>query len=280
MTISVYNYLDYRGFIADAWAEMRASSRRHSYRWFSRKAGLGSPSYLKLVLDGKRNLTDDTARRFAKGFGLDEAATRFFATLVRMNQARTTEDRSRAYEELSALPRYREAQRLARSQYQYYARWYCVPIRELAARADFVEDAAWIASQLRPPIRPKEAAEALVLLEELGLLVREKGRLVQAEPLLSTGPQLRVLAARRFHQQMLQRAEAAMDTFPLEEREVGGVTVRLTQTQLRALKRRLYEVRQSILQMDGADDGDQAVHHFAFQLFPVTQWPAASGDSP
>ena len=278
MTVSVYSYMDYRTYLAEAWAELREASSRHSYRWFSRKAGLGSPSYLKLVLDGDRNLTDDTARRFARGFGLDDAATRFFTTLVRMNQAGTTEDRARAYEELSGLPRYREAQRLDRRQYDYYARWYCVPIRELAARADFQEDPVWIAAQLRPAIKPREAAEALVLLEDLGLLVRDAGRLAQAESLLSTGPELRLLAARRFHQQMLHRAEEAMDAVDLADRDVGGVTVRLTRTQVRALKRRMYEVRQSILQMDGADDDDQAVHHFAFQLFPVSHWPSAESN--
>ena len=76
-----------------------------------------------------------------------------------------------------------------------------------------------------------------------------------------------------FHQQMLRKAEQAMDSVPLEEREVGGVAVRLTRPQVQHLKKRLYELRQEILQLDGAGDGEQAVHHFAFQLFPLTTWP-------
>jgi uncharacterized protein (TIGR02147 family) len=268
----VFEHLDYRIWLREAWTALRARSRTHSYRWFSRKAGLGSPSYLKHVLDGDRNLTEDTARRVATGFDLSPQETRFFVALVRLAQARTTEDRAARYEELSRIPRYRSTNRLQRSQYAYYARWYCVPVRELVARADFDEDPAWIAAALRPPIKPHEAAEALEILLELGLLVRVDGRLQQADTLLSTGPELRILSLRRFHQQMLRRAEEAMDEVPVGEREVGGVTVRLTQPQVELLRRRMFEVRQEVLQLDGADEGAQAVHHFAFQLFPVTDW--------
>lgn len=279
---NLYDYLEYRAWLNDAWEHLRAQSRTYSYRWFSRKAGFGSPSYLKHVIDGDRNLTDDSARRVAGAFDLGPQETSYFVALVHMNQASTTEERARWYDELSALPPYRATHRLDRSQYDYYARWYCVPIRELAARGDFSEDPDWIARQLRPAIKPSEAQEALDLLMELGLLVRdpESGRLVQAQPLVSTGPELRILSLRRFHQQMLHRAEEAMDALPLPEREVGGVTLRLNEAQVRHLKQRMYEIRQEVLQLDGVGDGPQAVHHFAFQLFPVTQYsPAGSPES-
>jgi len=275
----VFDYLSYRDYLEDAWGALRARSSRHSYRWFSRKAGLGSPSYLKHVIDGDRNLSEDTASRFAQAFDLGPQETRYFVALVRMNQSDTTEERSRWYEELSSLPPYRATRRLDRSQYDYYALWFCVPIRELVARSDFREEPAWIAAQLRPAIKPSQARRALEVLLDLGLLDRDgDGRLRQTEALLTTGPELRLLALRRFHQQMLHRAEAAMDAMALDEREVGGVTLRLTAPQVRHLKRRLFEIRQEVLQLDGADDGPQAVHHFALQLFPVTRWPEGQPD--
>lgn len=278
----IYDYLEYRSWLRDAWSELQAESKAHSYRWFSKKAGLGSPSYLKHVIDGDRNLTEDTASRFAKALDLDHQEAKYFHALVRMNQAHSTEERAQWYEVLSSLPPYRATRRLERSQYEYYARWYCVPIRELVARADFIEEPAWIGAQLRPPIKTSEAREALSLLLELGLLTRHAdGTLHQAEPLLSTGRQLRLLSLRRFHQQMLHRAESAMDQVPLDEREVGGVTLRLTAPQFRYMKQRMFELRQEVLQLDGAGDGPEAVYHFGFQLFPVTdreQHPTDEGD--
>lgn len=273
MQTDIFEYLDYRKFLRDMYAEQKATSPRFSYRYFSRRAGLGSPSYLKAVMDGKRNLRQETARRFAEALKLDKQETRYFLNLVAMNQASSTRERSVYYEELAQIPRYRRTRRLECEQYDYYSRWYCVAVRELAARADFQEDPAWIARQLRPTISEREAREALALLTELGMLRRgEDGRLRQSDSLLSTGREIAGLVIRRFHGEMLALARTALDRIDPTEREVGGVTVRLTEPQVRHLKERLYELRQEVLQLDAAEDGDQAVYHMSFQLFPLTRF--------
>ena len=214
------------------------------------------------------------AGRFAHALHLDRNSGRFFCTLVALNQARRTEDRAKHYEALASIQQYREIKQLEPHQFNYYALWYCIPIRELAARHDFREDPDWIAGQLRPAITPKQAVDALDTLQALGLLRRDAdGRLVQAEALISTGPELRTIALRRFHQQMLAQAARALDEVCLDEREVGGVTVRLTARQVHRLKQRLFEIRKEILQIEDEElsDGPQAVYHFAVQLFPVTK---------
>jgi uncharacterized protein (TIGR02147 family) len=271
---SVFEYMDYRRFLRDAYTELKRTKPQFSYRYFARRAGLGSPSYLKLVMDGDRNLSADMAGRFAQALRLDKQSAQFFCTLVALNQARRTDERAKHYEALSGMTQYRETKQLEPHQYNYYARWYCIPIRELAARDDFVEDPEWIAAQLRPAITRREAQQALDTLLALGMLRRgDQGRLVQSEALISTGPELRTLSLRRFHQQMLEHAGTAMDEVPIDEREVGGVTVRLTATQVDHLKRRLYEIRQEVLQLeDSASSSEpEAVYHFALQLFPVTR---------
>jgi len=270
--VDVYQYLDYRRFLRDAHEVRKKSAGKYSFRYFAEKAGVGSPSYLKAVMDGKRNLTPDTARGFARALGLNKQQTRYFVALVAMNQAKTTRDRTFYFEELSSIPKFRETRQLERNQYEYYTRWYCVVIRELAARDDFREDPQWIAGQVRPAITPRQAEEALGLLQALNLLKRdEAGRLVQADPLLTTGPELHSLATRSFHREMLYRAAAALDEVPLEEREVGGVTVRLGKEQVQLLKRRLFEIRQEVLGLEGKGEGKEAVYHYAFQLFPVSR---------
>ena len=270
-TPDVFLYLDYRQFLRDVYAHHKAASPRFSYRQFALRAGLGSPSYLKLVMDAKRNLSGDMARRFATALKLNKNQTRFFVALVGMNQAKTTAARTHYYNEMSRVPRFREVRTLERNHYDYYERWYCVPIRELVARADFREDPAWIAEQLLPPITPNEAARAVELLLSLGMLERgEDGKLRQATPLLSTGTEVHSLGVRRFHRDMLQHATAALESVPLHQREVGGVTLRLTEAQMQTLKQRLYEVRQEILAHDGAGTGPEAVYHFSFQLFPLS----------
>ena len=191
-----------------------------------------------------------------------------------MNQAPRTEDRARHYEALAGMVQYRQVKWIEPHQYRYYGRWYCVPVRELVGRDDFREDPEWIGRQLRPAITAEEATEAIDTLLALQLLRRdERGRLVQHEALVTTGPELRTLSLRRFHQQMLALASDAMDDVPVDEREVGGVTVRLTAHQVRHLKRRMWEIRQEVLQLEGEDTSDEpeAVYHLALQLFPLTR---------
>jgi len=272
MKTDVFQYMDYRQFLRDAFSERKTTSRSFSYRYFADKAGVGSPSYLKAVMDGKRNLTSDTARGFARAFGLNRQEVRFFVVLVALNQARTTKDRAHYFEELSRITKFRETKKLEKDQYTYYTRWYCPIIRELAARSDFRDDPQWIADQIRPTITTKQAEEALSLLQALDLLRRgKKGRWIQTKQLVTTGPELRSLTIRSFHREMLFRASTALDEVPLEEREVGGVTIRLTMEQVNLLKQRLKEIQREILQQDGTGNGQEAVYHYAFQLFPVSK---------
>jgi len=73
----IFAFLDYREYLR-AYYHHAKQHRRFSYRAFSRKAGLRSPNYLKLVIDGERNLTRDMARRFAAACGLQDEAALYF----------------------------------------------------------------------------------------------------------------------------------------------------------------------------------------------------------
>src|ERR1700742_3239126 len=87
--IDVFRYLDYRSYLADLYAAKK--KRGFSYRAFSRAAGLGAPNYLKLVIEGKRNLTPPMAARFAAACGLAGDAADYFQQLVAFNQASSSE---------------------------------------------------------------------------------------------------------------------------------------------------------------------------------------------
>src|SRR5690606_28781944 len=110
--IDIFGYMDYRAFLRDFYAEKKASGRGFSFRAFSRRAGLGSPNYLKLVMDGDRNLTPEMAERFAAACGLKGDAATFFCELVGFNQARNTAERSDRFARLTTYRKYRAAHQL------------------------------------------------------------------------------------------------------------------------------------------------------------------------
>ncbi|MCC7542463.1 MAG: TIGR02147 family protein [Deltaproteobacteria bacterium] len=268
--VEVYGYLDYRAFLRDVY---RVKKRRgFSFRAFSRKAGLGSPNYLKLVIDGDRNLTAEMAERFALALGLAADAARFFVALVAFNQARGTVERDEAYAKLTGFRRYRTVRRIDEATIRYFARWYYPAIRELAARHDFREDPAWIGAMLWPAVGESEVTDALATLIELGLLARgEDGRLRHAEALVSTGAELRSMALARYHRAMMARAADSIDRVPPDQRDISSLTLCLGPDGLRRLKERIVRLRRELLELSELEQDPRQVVQVNFQLFPLSR---------
>jgi len=97
----VFQYRDARRYLGDYYRYKKATSRGFSYRAFSRRVGLGSPNYLKLVVDGHRNVTPAMARRFGVGCGLAEEELAYFVDLVAYTQARTDAEKASAWERIA-----------------------------------------------------------------------------------------------------------------------------------------------------------------------------------
>jgi uncharacterized protein (TIGR02147 family) len=267
----VFDYLDYRAFLRDYYVAKKASHAL-SFRGFSKRAGLGSPNYLKMVIDGQRNLTPAMAERFAKAASLDGDAARYFTELVLFNQARTTVERNQSYANITGFRRYREARPLDLAHAAYHSTWYLPAIRELAARADFVDDPQWIAATLWPTIAPADAAHALHVLLELGLLKREgDGRVVQSEALVSTGAEVRSVHIANYHRTMMQRASDSIDAVPPSERDISSLTLCLGPDGLRRLKERVQRFRRELLELSTIAENPHQVVQMNFQLFPLSR---------
>lgn len=276
--LSVYAYLDYRAYLRDYYLAKKASSRAFSYRSFSKRAGVSSPNYLKLVVDGKRSLSPKMAERFAVAAGLDAEAARYFVSLVGFNQAKSSAERAQFYGKLTGFQRYRQAHKLDIAHAAYYSDWFMPAIRELAASPHFREDPEWIADQLVPPIPPLHARRAVETLIDLGLLVRDpSGKLKQADALLSTGPQTRGLHIAAFHRAMTQRALESIDLVPAAERDISSLTLGVGRNGLRALKERLQAFRRELLELSALETEPEQVIQLNFQLFPLSRAPRKAG---
>lgn len=273
--IEVFDFLDYRDFLR-GYYEHKKAGRGFSYRAFSRRAGLKSPNYLKLVIDGERNLTPAMADRFGEACGLRGSGLRFFVDLVAFNQAKTSEERAERYRDLTGHRSFRKAQRLDLKHAEYHSEWFIPAVRELAHRADFRADAAWIAAQMMPRISQSEAEHALQVLGELQMLREdEDGSASPTDALVTTGPQTKWVHIGEYHRVMMQRAAESIDLVPAAERDISSLTLCVDAGKLQEIKAQLRVLRQSLLAL--ADDSvDPArVIQINFQLFPLSQAPSA-----
>ena len=268
----IFEYLDYRQFLQDYYRAGKEHQRAFSYRYLARRAGFSSPNFIKLVMDGSRNLGGDSPQRVARAFDLDGEETRFFVRLVAFGQADSTADKNEAYGAVAACRRFREARKIEHDTFEYLSHWYFPAIREMAARDDFRDDPGWISEQLWPTVPVREVKSALATLFRLELLVRDDdGRVRRGDPSVTTGHEVAALAARNYHYEMLARARDSVEGCTRDHRDISALTVCVNGETIPLLKERIHRFRETMLDLCDSSDGPDTVYQLNIQLFPLTR---------
>ncbi len=270
--ITIYEYLNYRSYLRDLYAEKKRTVRGFSYRAFCRRAGISNPSYLKLVIDGERNLTPTTIRKFCKGLSLKRHEAEFFEHLVLFNQAATHEEKNYYYKKLASSKRYIEVKHIEHDQYEYFSKWYYAAVRELICVPGFRNDPEWIAQRMNPRISPKEAADALALLLKLELVgLDENGTLFQKDRNITTPSEATSLAVCNFQREMMKRAMEATERMRAHHREISTLTIAVSKEKFEVAKRRIKEFRRELHALLSECETPEAVYQLNFQLFPLSE---------
>ena len=271
--VNVFDYLDYRAYLRAYYVSAKQTRAGFSFRTFSKLAGLKSPNFFKLVMDGERNLGPETVPKFASALGLEPAEHAFFRDLVAFEQATNTKEKNDVFERIAASRRFRSARRIDGMLLQYLSTWYHPAVRELVASPEFQEAPQWIAKALRPTITAKQAASSLKLLQDLGLLVRNpsSNRLEQAEPTLTTEHEVTALGAAAFHRQMMARAADALDGVSAKRRDFAALTVCVSPRTVARVKERIHRFREGLAELCDADAAGTSVYQLNVQWFPLSQ---------
>ncbi len=279
-SVSVYEFDSYREYLRAYYNERKQNDPTFSYRAFAKRAGNIAPNYLKLVIDGKRNLTPAMAEKFSKGLKLNPDETEFLRNLISMNHAKTDKQRNLFYQKLRADRMYKRYRRVESHQYDYYSAWYNVALRELVSLPSFKEDETWIANRLDPPISPRQVKQAFQKMLELGILDRDaEGHLTQSAPIITTGNEVRSLMVKNLHREMMARAAESMERQPPEHRHITGMSVAISHRQAEEIKRRIIQFGKEILDLVQEDDPPEEVYRMNIQWFMLTSPHGAGGKS-
>jgi uncharacterized protein (TIGR02147 family) len=167
---SIYEYNDFRKFIADFQKAQQATDRTYTKSHMTQLLGLpNSRSYMSDVLKGKL-VTTTFIDRFVRLFGFNQDEAFFFRILVKFNQADNPGDRELYFEQLISLNK-TPKRYLYQQSYQYYKDWYNAALRALLNVYDFNgNDFRVIAQKLVPAISVPQAKKAFSLLLKLNLI--------------------------------------------------------------------------------------------------------------
>ena len=97
----ISEYHDYRRYMMDFYEERKRTSA-FTWRAFAELAGFVSPSYLKLVCDGKTCLSKPGVPKVAHAMGLTGFDLTYFTLLVRFGNAKTDSAKKEAFDEWQA----------------------------------------------------------------------------------------------------------------------------------------------------------------------------------
>ena len=269
---SIYTYSDYRIYLRDYFDVRRKSESSFSHREMAKELGFSSPNYIKLVMDGKRNLGLRSINRLVQGLGFKLREREYFSNLVFFGQAKTPVEKNYFLGQLIASRPSAKKGAITPKEYRYYNEWYHCVVRELVVREKPPVDFGRIARKIRPNVTPSQVEKSVKLLLELGLIKKKKGgAYIQSSRLIATDREVTSLGIRNYHTKMIELGKKCLDTVKREKREVSSLTLCISYACRERIKRRVQAFESEILHMAHDDKNTSKVHQLNFQFFPLTE---------
>lgn len=274
------NYLDYRKYLEDFYRFKRELTknqlRPYTYSVFAASADIRSPNYLKMIIEGKRNLSEDMIQKFARALGLNKQKTNEFRLMVLFNQTTDPSERNIYLKDLSNTRvegqiKAGEIDPKTMNKVPSWVAWV------LFAMVD-QEGVQYTADELRGLLRGKaqldEINEALNSLLASGDLIRDdEGKIKKGRNLTEGAEEIPVALIRKLQTQlMLLGLESLYEDHPTE-REFGTLTLALTKQEFEEIRFKLRQLRKQIHKDTGLarlNQPGERVYQLNLQLFPVT----------
>lgn len=269
---SIFEYSDYRQYLADYYLSRKASNPRYSHRVFAKQAGLSSPSHLLMIIKGSRNLSLKTIPKFADGLKLNSKEKKYFELIVLFNQAEDLQMKAKYFSEILSLKgSLKGLHNLEKEKFDFLSKWYVVAIYVLIDLKDFKPYPDWIAKRFGGLITVAQAKEALENLEKLGMI--EKDSIMgfrQVSGAVTVADDTRSVAVFNYHQSMIRLASEALRANQQSLREMNGATIAIPADRLPEIKERIRAFRKEINQLASSFPDPDQVYQLNIQLFPLT----------
>lgn len=274
------DYMDYRLFLADFYRfkkdQTRASLRPYNYAIFSAAADIKSPNYLKMIIEGKRNLSMDMVAKFARACSFNKAQSDEFKMLTIFNQSEDPADRNYALKKLSE---YRVDQKLKHGQldrkvFEKVPNWIGWIIYALVDQEGVTFDVSQLKHLLRGKASENEIQHALEALLVSGELVKdiETQKIRKGVP-TEAPEEIPAALIRKLQMQLMYLGLESLYQDQASEREFGSLTMSLTEKEFEEIKFKLRQMRKSLHKENSIarmSEKGQRVYQLNLQLFPVS----------
>jgi uncharacterized protein (TIGR02147 family) len=266
----VTEYRDYRSCMQDFYDERK---RTCSFTWreFARLAGFTSPTYLKLVCEGKSSLSELGIERVASAMNLGGFEYAYFRSLVHYNQAKDDETKKNAFASMKDIAKANKIRVVDGDAFTYFESWKNPVLRELVAMMPGATPKA-VAEMCWQPITADEVRKSLNFMVSVGILQRKsKNVYVQTEKALVGNSDVMPLVLRSMHREMAGFAQKAIDEFDVNDRDVSGITMGIDRDTYEQIVRELESCRRKIVAIANTCKEPNQVYRLNLQMFPLSK---------
>ena len=273
---AIIEYSDFRKYMRDFYEERKL---RHVFSWreFSKAAGFTSSSYMKVVCDGKSNLSRIGIERTGQAMGLVGFEMDYFRAMVNFGQETDETKKKAAYEEMLSIAKIHKVRVIEGELFKFYETWKNPVLRELAPLMPGATPGE-IAKKCYMDISANDVKETLDFLTKAGFIKKTgENTFVQTETSIKGSPEATKLAIRDMHREMAKIAASSLD-LAKTERNFSGVTMGISKDSYEQIVKELDECRRKIISIAAGDKNINQVYRLNLQLFPLTRKVKENGD--
>ncbi len=266
----IFEYQDYRRYMLDFY-EYQKKKSAFTWREFSKIAGFASPSYLKLVCDGKSSLSRVGIPQVACAMGLSGHEYDYFINLVEYGNASDDKRKKAAFEEMVRIAKEQRVRIMDADAFAYYESSINSIVRELAPLMPGALPNE-MAKKIRHNFTAQQVRDSLTLLEKIGLLNQTTTNTYQqTEKAITGSTEALPLALRSMNRQMIDLAKESLDLVDANKRNVAGVTMGIDEETFSLINKELDDCRKRIITLANKCNRINQVYRLNLQFFPLTE---------
>jgi uncharacterized protein (TIGR02147 family) len=255
---------DFSQVIYHEYEARKQKNKAYSLRALARDLEISSGK-LSDIFNGKVGISTDTALKIAKNLSLNEADRNLFLNLVEIyslkdetsKQASLIKNQSYNFDSKYIV--------IADDYYSVLTEWYYFALTELVALDCFENNDNWISKRLgidEDLVRP-----AIERLKRVNLIDEVEGRLEQTYDFFVSPSGTPSDTAKKFHKQILARAQEAVEKQQIEERDFTSGFLRVRKSDLPYIAQRIKNFRRELVKELESGEGHDSVYAFSVQFF-------------
>ena len=265
----ITEYKDYYSLIKDFYEDQKRTSY-FSWREFAKLAGFSSPTYLRLVSEGKSKLSRVSMNRMISAMGLVGFEVDYFKALVNFCNAKDDESKMPYWKEMRRIALEYKVRVVDKEAVEYFDGWKNQVVRELAPMMPGATPGQ-IAKTCCNEITAAEVNKSLEFLTKAGFLKKgADGSYRQTEKNVAASKEGMAYAVHAMQHKMLQLADESIERFEPQERSVSSVTFTVNRECYERIVQEIDSFRRKIAAMPSEIEKADQIYHLNMQLFPLT----------